>query len=145
MLKPIAALTLLLLPLLAGAAPMYRWTDAQGQVHYTQTPPPGFNADKVAPAPPPSSNPGVEAVRKLNQTTDKAAKEGAAQQAEADLKKTERDGKCKQAQERVAFFEARTAHRIASKNEDGSLSRMTTEEYDKKLAEAREAVASSCN
>jgi len=143
--KTTAALLLVLLPLLASAAPMYRWVDAQGQVHYTQTPPPGFNADKVVPAPPPSSNPGMDAVHSFNQTTDKAAKEGAKQKAEVDQKKAEKDGKCQRAQERVAFFEARTAHRIASKNEDGSLSRMTTEDYDKKLAEAREAVAGSCN
>ncbi|MCX7960729.1 MAG: DUF4124 domain-containing protein [Burkholderiales bacterium] len=56
---------LLLAPALA-AAQIYRWTDAQGRVHFSnQTPPPGVNAvvvdphaREVAPTPPPQSGPG---------------------------------------------------------------------------------------
>lgn len=140
----IAAL-MLLVPLLAEAASMYRWVDARGHVHYSQSPPPGFNAEEVKPAPPPAANPGVDAMRNLNQANDKAAAEGAKQKAEADQKKAEREGKCQRARERLDFLSKRPSYRIATKNPDGSHSRMTTEEYDKQLAEAQQAAADRCN
>ena len=39
--KPLFMLASLLLALPAGAAEVYRWTDQNGQVHFSQRPPPG--------------------------------------------------------------------------------------------------------
>lgn len=36
-----------------AAAEIYQWRDAQGQIHYSDTPPPGQNATKIPPAPKP--------------------------------------------------------------------------------------------
>jgi hypothetical protein len=136
-------LALCLLPL-AAAAQMYRWVDDKGQVHYTQTPPPDRDAESVKPAPPPSANPGMDAVRNLNQASDKARAEQAKKDAEAALKKAGREDLCQRARERVAFMESRPAYRVAAKNEDGSVRRMTPEEHDKTLADARKVAAENC-
>ncbi len=47
---------LLLLSLLLGAnahAAMYKWVDEEGNVTYSQNPPPGQQAEEIAPPPPP--------------------------------------------------------------------------------------------
>lgn len=138
-------LVLGLLPGLAAAAAMYRWVDQNGVVQYTQTPPPGLQADKVAPAPPPSANPGIDAVRELNQNAAKTREEKAKKEAEATQQKAGREDLCKRAQERVAFMETRSPTRVATKNADGSTRRLTVEEYDKDLGEARTVVSKNCS
>jgi hypothetical protein len=138
-------LALLLLPLpLAVAAEMYRWVDDKGQVHYTQTPPPGLQADKLRPAPPPGANPGMDAVRSRNEASAKAREEQQKKDAAAALEKAGREDLCRRAQERVAFMETRPAYRVAAKNEDGSTRRMTPQEYDKTLTDARKVVSENC-
>lgn len=52
----LAVLAALLLLCAAGAqAKVYKWTDAQGRVHYSANPPPGAEAREVRIAPPPPS------------------------------------------------------------------------------------------
>jgi hypothetical protein len=46
-----AALIVALAPALAGADEMYRWVDAQGNVHLSETPPEGANAEVWKPKP----------------------------------------------------------------------------------------------
>lgn len=136
--------TLLVLWPALGSAEMYRWKDKNGVVQYTQTPPPGFQAEKVAPAPPPSANPGMEAIRALNSNADKARSEQAKKEAEDAKLKESRDLRCQSAKERASFMESRSPGRVATRNADGSEGRMAPEEYEKKLAEARQAITESC-
>ncbi|MEN9848024.1 MAG: hypothetical protein RL368_764 [Pseudomonadota bacterium] len=50
----------------------YKWVDAEGNVQYTQTPPPGMNSSKVTPPPPPST-PAPEAKKPADKKTDSVA------------------------------------------------------------------------
>ncbi|HKJ76593.1 MAG TPA: DUF4124 domain-containing protein, partial [Gammaproteobacteria bacterium] len=49
------------------AAAMYKWTDADGNVHYSQTPPPSGQAEEMAP-PPPSPLSPEEAEKRREQS-----------------------------------------------------------------------------
>lgn len=136
---------LLLLSLPLQAAGLYRWVDEKGQVHYTQTPPPGTKVDKVRPAPPPDANPGMDAMRSYNQAAGKAAQEGAKKKAEEQKKQEERGRLCAQARDNLEILETRAPYRVAKENEDGSIGRLTPEEYDKKLQDNRELAAKNCS
>lgn len=140
--RPLTALLLMsLVALPAAAGTVYKWKDASGQVHYTQTPPPegavrepaqrstqaavqpGVTLSAPAPAAPPA------------QTGKPPEVKGAAavETAEAKAKR------CSEARERVAFLEERTAYRLMIEQPDGSSSRMTEEEFQDRVAKAREA------
>lgn len=123
-------LATLTLPVFAGN--VYKWTDASGQVHYSQTPP----ADNAAAAKAVRDlQPGVSiaAPAKPAPAPAPAAKAAPAESAEAKNKR------CAAAKERVAYLEERTARRLFVTEKDGTESRMTEEEFDSRLAKAHEA------
>lgn len=133
------ATTLLLLSFAAlpvAANNVYKWTDAAGQVHYSQTPPangastvqpqkrlqPGVSL-QAPPAPPKAVTPVV-----------KPTKAVAAPETKVD--KTKR---CAESKTRTAYLEEKTARRLMVTQPDGSESRMTEEEFDKHMTQAKEA------
>jgi hypothetical protein len=63
----------------------YKWVDAEGNVQYTQTPPPGVNSSKVTPPPPPSI-PAPEAKKPAEKKLDPATAAAPAANAEEDEK-----------------------------------------------------------
>ncbi len=139
-------LALLLLLPLAAAAEVYRWVDRDGVVHYTQSPPPtgDYKSLRENAVPPPTANPQAEAMKKF---LDDSAKAETAQQkarTEAATKKAEAAQKCSKARERLTFLTERSPHRLAVKNEDGSISRMPAEEWEKRRAEAQKQIDASC-
>jgi hypothetical protein len=137
-------LALAAVPLAAGAQ-AYRWVDEKGQVHYSQTPPPGKKAEAVAPPPPVSGAPNQDALnRSLDQerATEperrKAAENAAAQQQQIQQQ-------CNQAREQLAFMEAKTARRLGTTDDQGNVSRVTEEEFQARRAELQRVIAERCN
>lgn len=135
---PSKTLLLLLsaLPLLAEAA-VYRWVDASGQVHYSQTPPADVGAEAqsirtvpASPVPPAAAKPEGQAAPKPSAS------------AEVDLEA--RNKRCGEARERITYLEEKTARRLGIEQPDGSLSRMTEEEFQARLQTARDAAAKNC-
>lgn len=53
MFKAVSMVALALAVASAAVAGMYKWTDAQGSVHYGERPPPGSEAREIKPAAPP--------------------------------------------------------------------------------------------
>lgn len=139
---PSKTLLLLLsaLPLLAEAA-VYRWVDASGQVHYSQTPPPEVGAVpqniRTVPASPPAPNAAKPA------TTEPSAAKPATSSPEVDLEA--RNKRCSEARERITYLEEKTARRLGIEQPDGSLARMTEEEFQARLQTARDAVTKNCS
>jgi|SRR5689334_1378106 len=137
-------LVLVALPL-AAAAETYRWVDEKGQVHYTQTPPPGKDAKLVAPPPPPSAAPNQDS---LNQSLEKAREEAPQKQAEADRAAQARgqaDQQCKQAREQLAYMDAKTARRLGTTDEQGNVSRVTEEQFQERRAELQKMISERCS
>jgi hypothetical protein len=133
----------LLLPATAMAQ-IYRWTDSSGQIHYSQTPPDEGSYERVNPAAGPTGSDGG-GVRSFLSGTDKAEAEAAKvhqQQLQAKADKAER---CAKARERISFLEQNTAHRLMVKGADGQPSRMTNEQFDQEVGEARKAETANCN
>lgn len=151
---------LLLIPALAMAdGTVYRWTDANGQTHFSQTPPgPGKKYDMIqgkrASSTTPESGdgapsaPSAEEARSKEQDFIRNAE--AERKAKTDAKSKEKAdreaarAKCAQARERVTFLEERTARRLVTKADDGNYARMDEDEFLKRLDEARRGVSTSC-
>ena len=135
---------LLAVPLAAGAQ-AYRWVDDKGQVHYSQTPPPGKKAEAVAPPPPVSASPNQDA---LNQSleAERAAEPERRQAAEAAAANQQQlQQQCNQAREQLAFMEAKTARRLGTTDDKGNVARVTEEEFQARRAELQRAIAERCN
>ncbi len=138
---------LLLISAAASAGNIYRWVDAQGQVHYGQAPPQGVEATaqhKTAAAPAGAGKAESAAVKPAVAAASAplAATPDAAAKAKAD--KDAKVKNCAAARQRIEFLETNTAHRIQVPQKDGSTARMTDEEFDKGLADAKKAAASNC-
>ena len=137
-------LLLAAVPLAAGAE-TYRWVDEKGQVHYTETPPPGKNAQVVPPPPPPSAAPNQDA---LNQSLDKARADAPRQKAEADRTaqaQAQREQQCKQARDQLAYMDEKTARRLGTTDEQGNVSRVTEEQFQERRAELQKVIGESCS
>lgn len=131
-------LLLVALPVLAQAT-VYRWVDASGQVHYSQTPPPEIGAEPQRIRTVPASPSAPAAARPEAKSPPAVAKPAA---AEVDLEA--RAKRCSEARERIAYLEAKTARRLGVEQPDGSLARMTEEQFEERLKAAREAVTGNC-
>lgn len=138
------ALTLLLslttLPL--AAATLYKWRDANGQVHYSQIAPSTVKAADAkidsrrpgvimqgAPAPKPAEAETADAKTAAEKTQLAAATEA----PEAKAKR------CAEAENRLSFLIESTARRLLVAQPDGSQARMTEEDFEQNLNKARDA------
>ena len=137
------ALLLLALPIAAGAQ-VYRWKDKNGQVHYSQVPPPGAEARTLAPPPPPSASPNQDALNKSLQDAAKAepkAREEAIKAAEA---QASRQRECQSLREQIAYMDQNTARRMTTTDAQGNVSRVTTDQFDARKAELQSRMSSVC-
>ena len=132
----IPALIVAAVALPVAASNIYKWTDANGQVHFSQTPPP---QGAVSAKPQTQLQPGVttKSVPVALPPAAAVAKPGeekvATETAEAKSKR------CTASKERLALLEERTAYRLMVTQPDGSESRMTEEQFAESVHKAREA------
>lgn len=129
---------------LAVAAQVYRWVDEKGVVHYTQTPPPGFDAKKLDEAPPPPANTPIEQLRDYNAANAQARSEREAAAAKAAQAEAERQRACAAAQRRIQFLQNHPPQRIKRKDESGDVVRMSPEDHARDLDKARSVAAQAC-
>ncbi|GJM17707.1 MAG: hypothetical protein DHS20C13_30340 [Thermodesulfobacteriota bacterium] len=130
----------------ALTAKMYKWVDAKGNTHYTQSPPPdGVEGETITP-------PGkvdVEAAQKsLDQQRNKAdsyAQERKEQSEEKAKQKAEMERKnknCEISRSNVAKLER---PRVTDEDDQGELYSVPEEERLERLKKAREQVKEHCN
>jgi hypothetical protein len=139
-------LILLALPLAAHAA-TYKWKDKNGRLHFTQVPPlQGIPYEVIGPAaPPPTAAPNQES---LNQSLEQARQAAPEQQRlaeQADAIAAARRQNCMNALERIAYLDARTPRRLATKDEQGNVARMTDEEFQRQRAAEEQRVKENCD
>lgn len=130
---------------LAVAAQVYRWVDDKGQVHYTQTPPPGKNAEAVAPPLPPSAAPNQEALDQSLEAGRKAEPEKRAEAERAAQAQSQLEQQCRQAREQLAYMDEKTARRLGTTDEQGNVSRVTEEQFQARRAELQRVISERCN
>lgn len=130
--------------LLAGtvlAGQVYKWKDADGRIHYSDTPPPA--GGKVTQMPMHASEQPVSAI-----VTPKAPPIGAKSASEAAAEPVasapaEKDPKlCQQARARKAFLQ--TGQLMKTVNEKGEVEFMNPQKRDAEIAEADKAIGRFC-
>jgi hypothetical protein len=141
--KTPSVLLILMLPLAASAGDMYKWTDKSGTVHYTQTPPPAGAVTGKITKPPPPVAPRL-GLQNLSKTYDEEHKKKAEAEAKAGAGKDDKAKLCAKAQANLAQMATHNAHRLATTDEQGKVSRMTSTQYDEIKAESENDVRLYC-
>ena len=135
-------------PAVADRQNMYKWTDDQGEVHYTQFPPPGHKAEKLQPPPPPaqSAESTENDLQQQMETMDKENKEqleGAKDAKQwAEIQKIRRTN-CETANKNLVNLQRGGNVRYMGSN--GEVIRLTEEERQKRIEEANAQIKENCN
>ena len=131
------------------SAQIYKWTDASGEVQYSQIPPPGgIKTDKIQGAPPPADNPDVanEALQKQVDTMNKTIAEKAEKDKEKEMGKelaATNERNCVTAQNNLSKLEVGGRRRYL--NAEGEVTRFTEEERQARISAAKEEIEKYCN
>jgi len=142
----------LLLCSIAGgaAAEIYKWVDADGNVQYTQSPPPdGIQGKEIQPPPPPpdadveAADQALEKRVEGEQKTEEAQKEQTGERAKTEEDAAKQAQRCEQAKARVASYE-RPRVTVEDKSAEGGRRRATEEERQAELAKSEAAVNEFC-
>ena len=142
-----AVLSLCVLP---GAwAAMYKWVDENGQVQYSQTPPPAAQFKELkAPPPPPSS--AAESQKQLQDLLERQADSQARREAdkqdksEEARKREEMARRCEQAKGQRTLLENTPPNRVTVEGADGTIHRLTEEEHASHLAQVKKIISEAC-
>lgn len=128
------------------AGEVYRWVDEQGNVHYSETPPAGQEAEqtgiRTGPRgdPPPQPQPPEEAAPESPEQSERPATEERAQpdpEATAEMRRHN----CEQAREALETLDAYNRVRV---EEDGELRYLTPEEMEEQRERFREMEEENC-
>lgn len=123
----------------AGAAGLYKWTDAQGDVHYTQDPPPqGQYQQLTAPPPPPAAAPDDALQKARDALTPPPPPTGDAKQDKLQAEVDQRN--CDVAKHNLDTF---TTHRRVQ-NEKGEIVILGDDERKAKIKEAQDQITKYC-
>jgi len=123
----------------------YKWVDEEGNVQYTQTPPPaGIEAETIKPPPKVDT---AKAVKQLEAQEQEAAKlqqdrlESVKKEEEANQELALRKKNCEMARARLASYERPMVKFV---QEDGSRVRVTEEERQAELVKSQEMINEWC-
>ncbi len=142
-----AAAVLLLCTAPAQAGKIYKWIDAKGITHYSQSPPTGREAEEISTR---SGDTARQAeareslqsrVQSLNERQEErqAAARG---ESEELARQRELEAFCAQAHERIADYGS--GKRLALKQPDGSYRRLSPEEIDTRRSELQGQIDEHC-
>lgn len=148
-------MALMAAPVSLVAQSIYKWTDEEGQVHYSQTPPSQGESEEVdAHARTSTGIPaGIEGISEANRKRDeeRAAqeelkkREGSATKAEIEAEQAAyRKEVCDAARARLKIWETNPNPRTPYQQEDGSTVRYTSDEMAAKRAEDERKVQENC-
>ncbi len=143
------SLYLLLLPAIALAG-VYRWTDDQGNVVYSQTPPPdGRPVERMAPPPLPAEPPHaarkrLERIHKRLEESAKARQRRKREAAKTDADAARRQQNCRAARENLERLTNRPSNTLYRVGEN-DYRRLTPEERRQRIEKMRKIVKENCN
>jgi hypothetical protein len=151
-----AAALIMSLAISAAQADVYRSVDAQGQVHYSDTPTPGselvhvqhggggitFNSTTAATAKPNSTAPGAQTVAKANgQVQDTLAKQAAEKSVQQDVEQVRAD-QCTKA--KSDYEAAIAARRIYKTGTNGEREYLSDDEAEQQRVNLHQAMQTAC-
>jgi hypothetical protein len=127
---------------------MYKWTDDQGEVHYTQFPPPGRKTEKMQPPPPPAESPDAsendlqKQLDTMEQQKDKQLQEIKDADQRAEIQKI-RKKNCETAHRNMINLER--GGNVRYMGPDGKVIRLTEEDRQKRIDEANAQIKENCS
>jgi hypothetical protein len=133
----------------AQAAPqIYKWTDEQGRVHYTQTPPPDMQEaaplDVKVARPPAQEEPAEEAAGEGEASGKETPEAPVADDAPiAIVPKEQAKAQCEDARKRLEILKGEAAH-LMVRDASGELRPLSAEERDKRIADEESRVRQFC-
>lgn len=142
-------LSLLLGTSWAAGTKIYKWTDEDGNVIYSQTPPPrGIDVKKIKEAPPPPVNPN-DAMGDLRKRADEFSKrrderlevEAKGEEAAAEAKRQREI--CAQLRKNLAGLQSTSQARV--KGEDGQLSVIGEDSRQQKIKATQQRIQQECS
>ncbi len=144
-----AILMIFLLALVPLAqAKLYQYTDADGNIHFTDTPPIDVEVTEKSIKSGKSSTDSIEKLHADREAKVKAKEEAAkaAVVSEQEAKNQEiREKNCEIAKKRLQFFKDNEGRRIRTQDENGEYIYRTPEEISADTQEAKELVEKWCN
>ncbi len=132
----------------SASAEIYKWTDENGKVHYSQVPPNQIKTETIAAPSKPAVDPEA-ATENLNERleTDRMAEQekSLAEQDAENLKKKQEVQKqnCKAATQNLKLYQS--YGRVRVKETDGSYKRLTEEERQQRISDMKEKVTEFCD
>jgi hypothetical protein len=129
-----------------AAAAMYKWVDENGQVQYTQTPPPGgIEATEIQPPPEPADQEGTiqreETLEKGLDERREAREKAATETADEAAYQKEKAQRCEAARHRLDQAQYPLTNFV---DPDGTQRRATEEERQAQIKQAEEQVKKFC-
>lgn len=130
-----------------AAGEIYRWTDDEGVVHYTQNPPTDREADRVKGARPPADDPEArnERIDQLREDTATEVYErqyGREAKAEAEARTEQLAEQCSRLRQKRTDF--MNNPRIRMQTDDGDYRTLTQEERQARIAKYEKQIARHC-
>ena len=123
----------------AAQAGMYKWTDEEGNVHYSQKPPRGkqYEKLKVQKGPPPGTQ-----TKSPSYSTPSISEDAGSKAVEEEVAKNEeiRKKNCEAAKKNLRVFQI--YNRV--KGEDGKIRVVTKQEREEKIQKSKDAIREFC-
>lgn len=133
--------------LLTGSAhaAIYKWVDENGNVQYTQTPPPaGVTAETLQPPPPVESGTAIKQMQETDTKAEELRKQRL-EQAEKEARGAEalalQQKNCQMAKDRLASYDRPRTQFV---KEDGSRVRATEEERQAEIKKSEDMIKEFC-
>ncbi len=143
------ALFLAGMPVSSAMAGMYRWVDDQGNVVYSQQPPPD-NRDvrQIAPPPPPAEKTenASQSIRELQKKLDAAAQErrkAMDEKTKAKAEQAQRKKRCQAARQDLKTLNERPPNTLYNMP-DGQWKRLTPQERAERIKILNDAIETNC-
>lgn len=131
---------ILLLLTAHAQAQVYKWTDAQGRVHYSAQPPPGAQASEIRIAPaPPSAQPAPAAADEVSDTAAESPPENHQDSSQQAIFRQN----CEIARQNLAVLQDLSVRRFSEDGEEAIY--YSDEQRQAKIEEAQEMVATYCD
>ncbi len=143
--------SLLILISTTSIAGIYKWTDAEGNVHYGQQRPRNTSSEKMKVpqyAPTDTSTykrPALQIDDAKNKNTAADGEQKTDKPEKVDKTKTEKKrrlAECKQVRQKLATMESKS--RVRSKDKDGNIRYLSPEEKEARMASNRKKLAKYC-
>lgn len=130
----VVGLTLLFAASVAQAQKVYTWTDANGQKHFSSSPPPGQKTDRVRIRKSPDAPPAP--------ATEEKPAEAAAKPAMTEARKAELTNYCREMRRQVALL--REGGNLSERGADGKENFLNEAQINQNIVDRQQKIETNC-